>query len=84
MLAPNYLYDSSMLSICEDFGSGSTALRLNKGTKSVDVDDTKPEVAGEINPKNQLPPMVQVTMVALDEASAQRLMDKSGNDALAY
>jgi uncharacterized protein (TIGR02599 family) len=28
-----------------------------------------------LNPKNQLPPVVQVVMVAIDEASAQRLQD---------
>jgi uncharacterized protein (TIGR02599 family) len=33
---------------------------------------------GGINPKNQLPPIVQVTMVALDERSAQRFLDKTG------
>jgi uncharacterized protein (TIGR02599 family) len=32
----------------------------------------------EINPKNQLPPIVQVTMVAIDERSAARLVDKDG------
>lgn len=30
----------------------------------------------EINPKNQLPPVVQVTMVAIDEASATRLAER--------
>jgi uncharacterized protein (TIGR02599 family) len=31
---------------------------------------------GAINPKNQLPPILMVTMVAVDERSAQRLADK--------
>ena len=30
----------------------------------------------EINPKNQLPPVIQVAMVALDESSAERLSSK--------
>ncbi|XHR27113.1 MAG: Verru_Chthon cassette protein C [Chthoniobacteraceae bacterium] len=32
-----------------------------------------------INPKNQLPPVVQVTMVAIDEESAARLAGMNGN-----
>lgn len=35
---------------------------------------------GGINPKNQLPPIVQVTMVAIDERSAQRFVDRYGKD----
>lgn len=35
----------------------------------------------EINPKNQLPPLVQVTLVAIDEPSALRLADRYGSDA---
>ncbi len=35
----------------------------------------------EINPKNQLPPIVQVTMVAIDEKSAARLVDRFGKQS---
>jgi uncharacterized protein (TIGR02599 family) len=35
-------------------------------------------LTGQINPKNQLPPVVQVTMVALDERSAAKLDLKYG------
>lgn len=35
----------------------------------------------EVNPKNQLPPIMQVTMVAIDEISASRLADRSGTSA---
>jgi uncharacterized protein (TIGR02599 family) len=33
---------------------------------------------GGVNPKNQLPPIVQVTMIAIDERSAQRFVDRYG------
>lgn len=36
---------------------------------------------GEINPKNQLPPVVQVVMVAMDEISAARLAAAHPDDA---
>lgn len=39
---------------------------------------SKPEGDPEINSANQLPPIVEVTMVAIDEASAQKLADKNG------
>jgi len=34
--------------------------------------------AGGLNPKNQLPPIVEVTMVALDERSAKKLAERYG------
>lgn len=49
-LAPNYLYDS-------------TGLSMSTGADP------------RLNPKNQLPPVLQVTMVAVDERSAARLTD---------
>lgn len=36
-------------------------------------DSTQSKPNAEINPRNQLPPMLQITMVAIDEASAARL-----------
>jgi uncharacterized protein (TIGR02599 family) len=36
-------------------------------------DSTQTNAEPRLNPKNQLPPVVQVTMVAIDEASASRL-----------
>jgi len=33
-----------------------------------------------LNPRNQLPPVVQVAMIAVDEPSAQKLQDKFGTD----
>src|SRR5207244_2432555 len=44
-------------------------------------DSTTSNADPEINPKNQLPPVVQVTMVAIDEASAIRLADRFGTGA---
>jgi uncharacterized protein (TIGR02599 family) len=52
-LAPNYLYDSSPVSV----GNPPTSLHLDPRT----------------NPVHQLPPMLQVTMVACDEMSMPRL-----------
>jgi len=43
-------------------------LTLNPGATGTDT--------GAINPKNQLPPILTVTMVAIDERSAERLADK--------
>jgi uncharacterized protein (TIGR02599 family) len=38
-----------------------------------EYDSTEAKSPKEINPQNQLPPLVQVTMVAIDETSAARL-----------
>lgn len=46
-----------------------SSLTLNPGANG----GTDP---GAINPKNQLPPILNVTMVAIDERSAERLADK--------
>src|SRR4030095_7810548 len=41
-------------------------------------DSTKSNTKAQLNPKNQLPPVVQVTMVAIDEKSANLLtLDES-------
>lgn len=42
-------------------------------TKDYLYDSTQTVADADINPKGQLPPVMQVTMVAIDEASAQRL-----------
>ncbi len=44
-------------------------------------DSTKTNSDPEINPKNQLPPVVQVTMVAIDETSASQLAQRFPNSA---
>lgn len=41
-------------------------------------DSTQKKAQASINPKNQLPPVIQVTMVAIDEDSAARLAAKFG------
>jgi len=80
VLAPNYVYDSSLLSYKSSrFGSVVSPIYLNEGAKLVSASNL--QEAAEINPKNQLPPVVQVTMVALDELSASRFKDLKGNDA---
>ena len=42
-------------------------------SKDYAYDSTTTNADPDINPKNQLPPVVQVTLVAIDEASANRL-----------
>ena len=78
VLSPNYVYDSSVRSFFKKITSSATSIvYLNEGTAAVDSVTTNPQIAGEINPFNQLPPVVQVTMVAVDDASAQRLVAAS-------
>jgi uncharacterized protein (TIGR02599 family) len=64
LLCPFYDYDSKRL-------ANSAAGINNPATKATDP---------ELNPKNQLPPVVTVAMVAIDETSAQRLAAMSGSD----
>ena len=64
LLSPLYDYDSKRL-------SNSAAGIVNPALKASDP---------ELNPKNQLPPVVTVAMVAIDETSAQRLAAISGAD----
>jgi len=80
VLSPNYTYDSSLLSFTSgQVGSPQFPIFLNDGAKLKNKSDLGE--ASEINPKNQLPPIVQVTMVAVDELSASRLNDAKGNKA---
>lgn len=61
MLCPVFDYDSKRLSNAEN--------ALNQ--------PLLPASDPELNPKNQLPPVVMVTMVALDETSAARVVDQA-------
>jgi len=80
-LAPNYVYDSSLLTFkSKRYGSAVAPIYLNEGAQVVTASD--PSDAAQINPKNQLPPIVQVTMVAVDEDSAAKLEEKSGGHAV--
>jgi len=80
VLAPEYIYDSSLLTFASgQLGTPLQPIRLNVGAKLKNNSDLGE--AAEINPKNQLPPIVQVTMVAVDELSASRLQDTKGNNA---
>lgn len=47
-------------------------------TKTDDANDPAGAVSPSLNWKNQLPPVVQVTMIAIDEASANRVASGSG------
>ena len=66
VLSPNYSYDSTASS---NYAGAMGPLSVN-GT--LPNDQTGQPDAG-IDPKNQLPPVVQVTMIAIDEPSAARL-----------
>ena len=67
VLAPNYLY-TSRPDLLPGYSAGSALL-----SPGVTLKTTDPMEAAGLNPKNQLPPIVQVTMVAIDERSAARL-----------
>lgn len=74
LLAPLYDYDS----------------KRNSNSPEAVKDPLNPKVRGNpsdepeaVNPKNQLPPVVAVAMVAIDEMSAQRLADSAESDDLA-
>jgi hypothetical protein len=80
-LAPNYIYDSSTLTFrSKRFGSAVAPIYLSEGAQLVNA--SNPQEAAQINPKNQLPPIVQVTMIAIDERSAARLADRSAANAI--
>lgn len=74
MLAPLYDYDSKRNS------NNATAVADPLNPKNRGVASDQPEA---VNPKNQLPPVVTVAMVAIDELSAQRLADSTSEDDLA-
>jgi uncharacterized protein (TIGR02599 family) len=74
MLCPVYDYDSKRNSNSE----AAVADALNPNVKGSSGD--RPEA---VNPKNQLPPVVTVAMVAIDELSAERLSDSAAADDLA-
>lgn len=80
-LSPNYLYDSALLSFkSQRMGSVAAPIYLNDGAKLLNQSDM--QEAADINPKNQLPPILQVTMVAIDEQSAVRLEDSGSKDGI--
>lgn len=49
-------------------------------TRTSNEKPPKPTVDPEVNPKNQLPPVVQIVMVAIDEISGARLAEEHGDD----
>jgi uncharacterized protein (TIGR02599 family) len=66
-LSPQYIYDSTL-----------TSTSLTKAPANPGNDGTGTDPAG-VNPHHQLPPVVQVVMVAIDERSAARMQAKHGN-----
>jgi uncharacterized protein (TIGR02599 family) len=69
-LCPWYIFDSS-INMQTQYGTNPA----NIGNPGV---NTLTNIAA-INPHNQLPPIVEVTMVAIDERSAKRLDEKYGS-----
>ncbi len=65
-LCPRYDYDSKRIS--------NSAAAIAAPTASLSDND------GDLNPKNQLPPVVTIAMVAIDENSARRLAAISASD----
>ena len=81
MLSPDFTFDSTLAPTTANSGSPPTlmAAPVNPGawvSSSTDASD-----AGGIDPRNQLPPEIQVVMIAIDERSAQRLLDLSNPTA---
>jgi uncharacterized protein (TIGR02599 family) len=79
MLSPDYFFDSTIVPSSANPSGGAsasppllTSAPLNPGAWLSNA-PTAPEVAG-INPRNQLPPEIQVIMIAIDERSAIRLL----------
>jgi uncharacterized protein (TIGR02599 family) len=68
-LTPGYIYDSTLT-----LNPGPGGLTPGPGSGSIDL--------GGINPKNQLPPIISVTMIAVDERSAIRMNEKSPDTPL--
>ena len=79
LLSPDYFFDSTIEPSNANPSSGAsnqpptlTSAPLNPGAW-LSASPTSLEVGG-INPRNQLPPEIQVIMIAIDERSAQRLL----------
>jgi hypothetical protein len=71
LLCPDYTYDSTLLPTGGAPPSPAQA-PVNYGAQV--VSSTNAGDAGGIDPRNQLPPEIQVVMIAIDERSAQRLL----------
>ena len=67
----NQTYAGSAVPLCPRYAYDST-LTVNPGGYTGGTTG----LLAALNPKNQLPPIVTVTMVAIDERSAERLSDK--------
>jgi uncharacterized protein (TIGR02599 family) len=67
------------LSKIEDASGTKLAPDYNYDSTS-DLTAGNPSADSELNPKNQLPPVVQVALVAIDEASANRMTDADASN----
>lgn len=66
------LYDDSSLSPYYLYDSTSTSNYSQSSPNYTPPDPDTPKARVDLNPKNQLPSVVQITMVAVDEASFKR------------
>ena len=76
-LSPNYIYNSATTTTVAGYNAKQTP--VNPGVTTVNGAD--PTDGAAINPKNQLPAILQVIMIAIDERSAARWVQRPGNSA---
>ncbi len=76
------LYDDSSLSPYYLYDSTSTSNNALTSPNTSPPDPDTPAARKALNPKNQLPPIVQVTMVAVDEPSFLRFQSSQGDPAV--
>jgi uncharacterized protein (TIGR02599 family) len=75
MLSPDYTFDSTVVPLTANSGSVPTLLQAPVNPGAYVTSGTNASDAGGIDPRNQLPPEIQIVMIAIDERSAQRLLD---------
>jgi hypothetical protein len=75
VLSPEYTYDSTVVSPSANSGSAPAVGATHNLCPTSMNPSTNPLDAGGVDPRNQLPPEIQVIMIAIDERSAQRLID---------
>jgi uncharacterized protein (TIGR02599 family) len=85
LLSPEFTYDSSIPPGGSAHPSANTGVQPKVGTTCNPgaTPSTNALDAGGVDPRNQLPPEIQVIMIALDERSAQRLIDLTNQGASA-
>jgi uncharacterized protein (TIGR02599 family) len=75
VLAPEYTYDSTTAPPTANQGTAPTVGSTHNPCSGSMNPSTNTLDASGVDPRNQLPPEIQVIMIAIDERSAQRLID---------